>query len=138
MSCEYSSITVVQLKRHTTVHSVDKLCNCILCSKSFKLNAFLKKHMSSHGAKVHKCDFCDYSSKARKDLKLHVMTHTGEKPHCCTIYNYSSTFQNNLKEHIMRRHTDEKPKKCLSCNYSCVTEYELKHHTLTSQVPQLT
>jgi len=49
--------------------------------------------------KSHKCSECDYATKNRRRLKIHVLNHFGEKPYKCGICDYSCNKAYNLKTH---------------------------------------
>jgi hypothetical protein len=60
--------------------------------------------------KKYKCNFCGYATNLSRDLRKHIMVHTGEKPYKCNFCDYESNQDCNLKTHIKRRHRDEKNK----------------------------
>ena len=52
----------------------------------------------------HKCDSCDWSFYSSRDLRRHVMTHTGERPFACMYCSRSCNRKSNLKKHILTCH----------------------------------
>lgn len=52
----------------------------------------------------HHCQFCVKSFPSPKDLRRHVMTHTGEKPHVCPHCPYRTALKGNLKVHVLGVH----------------------------------
>ncbi|XP_018006773.1 longitudinals lacking protein, isoforms H/M/V isoform X19 [Hyalella azteca] len=52
----------------------------------------------------HKCLFCGKQFGSPKDLRRHVLTHTGEKPHACPLCPYRAALKGNLKVHVMGVH----------------------------------
>lgn len=50
------------------------------CSKLFKDNAAMRKHLHTHGPRVHVCAECGKAFVESSKLKRHQLVHTGEKP----------------------------------------------------------
>ncbi|XP_050728529.1 longitudinals lacking protein, isoforms H/M/V-like isoform X24 [Eriocheir sinensis] len=66
----------------------------------------LRAVVSSH-YKRHLCSHCGKGFQSPKDLRRHVMTHTGEKPYLCPYCNHRANQKSNLKSHMMCVHNKE-------------------------------
>ena len=59
----------------------------------------------------HKCKACDRTFSKVSNMKLHVLTHTGEKNHKCKACDKTFSLADSLKTHVLT-HTVEKNHKC--------------------------
>ena len=50
------------------------------------------------------CPYCPRTMKAPSNIRLHMLTHTGEKPFACTFCSYASNKKGNLQSHLKLRH----------------------------------
>ena len=61
------------------------MCVCVRvcaqgCNKLFRDNAAMRKHLHTHGPRVHVCAECGKAFVESSKLKRHQLVHTGEKP----------------------------------------------------------
>nr|XP_005897805.1 PREDICTED: transcription factor YY2 [Bos mutus] len=104
------------------------------CLKMFRDRAALKKHMHTHGPRVHVCAECGKAFVEGSKLKRHQLVHTGEKPFQCTFEGCGKRFSLdfNLRTHV-RIHTGDRPYVCpfSCCNRRFSQSTNLKSHILT-------
>lgn len=53
---------------------------CQGCTKMFRDNSAMRKHLHTHGPRVHVCAECGKAFVESSKLKRHQLVHTGEKP----------------------------------------------------------
>ena len=150
--CNFSSTTLVRLKRHVKIHSDNKRFKCRECDFQTSESGNLKRHLKRHLGikpvkkeiditKLKHCFKCDFSSLTPSDLKRHEMTHTGEVPHKCNKCDYAASQASNLKRHIYDMHTENKlPKpprvyknrvQCSQCEFTTTHNSKLRRHEMT-------
>nr|XP_058907144.1 transcription factor YY2 [Kogia breviceps] len=109
------------------------------CVKMFRDNAALRKHMHTHGPRVHICIECGKAFIESSKLKRHQLVHTGEKPFQCTFEGCGRRFSLdfNLRTHV-RIHTGDRPFVCPFdyCNRRFTQSANLKSHILTHAKPK--
>uniref|UniRef100_A0A336K5N8 CSON013004 protein n=1 Tax=Culicoides sonorensis TaxID=179676 RepID=A0A336K5N8_CULSO len=104
------------------------------CNKMFRDNSALRKHLHTHGPRVHVCAECGKAFVESSKLKRHQLVHTGEKPFQCTFDGCGKRFSLdfNLRTHV-RIHTGDRPYVCPfdGCNKKFAQSTNLKSHILT-------
>ncbi|XP_039078491.1 transcription factor YY2 [Hyaena hyaena] len=104
------------------------------CEKMFRDNSALRKHLHTHGPRVHVCAECGKAFVESSKLKRHQLVHTGEKAFQCTFEGCGKRFSLdfNLRTHV-RIHTGDRPYVCPfdGCNKKFAQSTNLKSHIFT-------
>ncbi|XP_042592069.1 gastrula zinc finger protein XlCGF26.1-like [Cyprinus carpio] len=102
--------------------------SCSQCEKTFTCNKNLKCHMVIHtGIKASSCSQCGKTFTKKRHLKNHLVTHSSEKPFFCSQCGKSFTHKLSLKNHMLI-HTGIKPFSCSQCGKSFTQKSSLKKH----------
>ena len=138
--CKKSLGNEITLKNHIQyVHSSNSHEECLICEKKI-LSYNFKKHFKIHSneKKLHNCNFCDYSTAYKGNLKIHISrAHLKEAGQDCIVPQFScskcSKFVRNLEKHMRKVHNDEKYS-CSECDYKAnekpsLTRHKRLHHS---------
>ncbi|KAM4694532.1 transcription factor Ovo-like 2 [Discoglossus pictus] len=129
--------------KFTTGTCNEDIYSCEICSKGFRLQRMLNRHLKCHNqVKRHLCTFCGKGFNDTFDLKRHVRTHTGIRPYKCDICNKAFTQRCSLESHLKKIHgvqqgyaykqRRDKLFVCEDCGYTGPSQEDLYLHVVES------
>ncbi|XP_066252871.1 zinc finger protein 675-like [Euwallacea similis] len=114
------------LRSHKFLH-MGNCYTCEFCGKCFKLRGEHTRHLKLHSDPDARKTTCPHCGKKVRDLKKHMLTHTGQKPYICQYCNKGFTSTYALKVHT-RQHTNERPYTCNYCGDAFPQKVSLMTH----------
>ncbi|XP_058793378.1 transcriptional repressor protein YY1-like isoform X2 [Phymastichus coffea] len=126
----------LKVRKQPIIDGVERTIACPHkgCTKMFRDNSAMRKHLHTHGPRVHVCAECGKAFVESSKLKRHQLVHTGEKPFQCTFEGCGKRFSLdfNLRTHV-RIHTGDRPYVCPfdGCSKKFAQSTNLKSHILT-------
>ena len=75
-----------------------------------------------------KCNQCDFASSRAGNLRIHLITHSGEKLNKCNQCEFPSSEAGHLRIHL-ETHSGEKSYKCNQCDFASNLRRHLKTHS---------
>ncbi|XP_034943260.1 transcriptional repressor protein YY1-like isoform X1 [Chelonus insularis] len=126
----------IKVRKPPAIDGVERTIACPHkgCTKMFRDNSAMRKHLHTHGPRVHVCAECGKAFVESSKLKRHQLVHTGEKPFQCTFEGCGKRFSLdfNLRTHV-RIHTGDRPYVCPfdGCSKKFAQSTNLKSHILT-------
>ena len=117
--------------RSSSTKKTSKKHQCNVCDKCFNEPRDLKRHLMVHsGEKPHVCSHCGRSFTQKGNLDIHVRVHTHERPYSCDVCDFTCSTKTNLTKHMVT-HTGDKPYTCSHCDYTCSRKHHLTRHIRT-------
>ncbi|XP_029579962.1 zinc finger protein PLAGL2-like [Salmo trutta] len=108
--------TKLGYKRHVAMHSATAGdLTCKVCLQSYETTPALLEHLKSHSGKSsggakekkHPCDHCDRRFYTRKDVRRHMVVHTGRKDFLCQYCAQRFGRKDHLTRHVKKSHSQE-------------------------------
>ncbi|KAI4877239.1 hypothetical protein NFI96_001376 [Prochilodus magdalenae] len=108
--------TKLGYKRHIAMHSATAGdLTCKVCLQSYESTPALLEHLKSHSGKSsggtkekkHPCDHCDRRFYTRKDVRRHMVVHTGRKDFLCQYCAQRFGRKDHLTRHVKKSHSQE-------------------------------
>ncbi|XP_033915166.2 zinc finger protein PLAG1 isoform X2 [Acipenser ruthenus] len=114
--CGKNYNTKLGFKRHLALHAATSGdLTCKVCLQTFESTGVLLAHLKTHAGKSsggtkekkHQCEHCDRRFYTRKDVRRHMVVHTGRKDFLCQYCAQRFGRKDHLTRHMKKTHTQE-------------------------------
>ncbi|EHH19794.1 zinc finger protein PLAGL2 [Chlorocebus sabaeus] len=114
--CGKNYNTKLGYRRHLAMHAASSGdLSCKVCLQTFESTQALLEHLKAHSRRVaggakekkHPCDHCDRRFYTRKDVRRHLVVHTGRKDFLCQYCAQRFGRKDHLTRHVKKSHSQE-------------------------------
>lgn len=114
--CGKSYNTKLGFKRHLALHAANSGdLTCQVCLQAFPSTSILLDHLKTHAGKSsagakekkHRCEHCERRFYTRKDVRRHMVVHTGRKDFLCQYCAQRFGRKDHLTRHMKKSHARE-------------------------------
>lgn len=114
LECGKSYNTKLGFKRHLALHAANSGdLTCQVCLQLFPSTMVLLEHLKTHAGKSsggtkekkHCCEHCERQFYTRKDVRRHMVVHTGRKDFLCQYCAQRFGRKDHLTRHMKKSHT---------------------------------
>ncbi|XP_078253531.1 zinc finger protein PLAG1-like [Rhinoraja longicauda] len=114
--CGKNYNTKLGYRRHLALHAATSGdLTCKVCLQTFESTEVLLEHLKTHAGKSssgtkekkHQCDHCDRCFYTRKDVRRHMVVHTGRKDFLCQYCAQRFGRKDHLTRHMKKNHSQE-------------------------------
>ncbi|XP_070556719.1 zinc finger protein PLAG1-like [Ptychodera flava] len=109
-------------RKHIALHAAAAGdLTCKICNKDFESTDILLEHIKVHSGKSngvkekkHKCEHCERRFYTRKDVRRHLVVHTGRKDFLCQVCGQRFGRKDHLVRHSRKSHSGDASKNRLT------------------------
>ncbi|XP_056290604.1 zinc finger protein PLAG1 [Pseudoliparis swirei] len=114
--CGKTYNTKLGFKRHLALHAANSGdLTCQVCLQPFPSTGVLLEHLKTHAGKSsggtkekkHRCEHCERRFYTRKDVRRHMVVHTGRKDFLCQYCAQRFGRKDHLTRHVKKSHARE-------------------------------
>ncbi|XP_066536274.1 zinc finger protein PLAG1 [Hoplias malabaricus] len=114
--CGKSYNTKLGFRRHQALHSAHRGdLTCQVCLQPYPSTPLLLEHLRGHAGKSatgakekrHQCEHCERRFYTRKDVRRHLVVHTGRKDFLCQYCAQRFGRKDHLTRHVKKSHAHE-------------------------------
>lgn len=117
------------LRKHIEAYQAHSALTCKVCGKVLTCKRQLRAHEKLHaGLRLHSCATCGKVYRHRSGLVMHSYEHTGQLPYLCDLC--GAGFKNffSMGQHKKRRHSTFRPFVCQQCGKGFIRNVLLRRH----------